>query len=134
MERISDLQLVGHAASLLDAAPFARGISISDFVELMLQATPKPRRISDALQALENADLVTVDGRWLRPNRPDVGPGRLFVEYEENEYLPATPQDLAHARERFYRGACPHHVFYDEPGWLYDTRVCYTCGVGLEML
>ena len=45
---------------------------------------------------------------------------------------PATPEDVAAAQARVDRGEpCDHTIVWDEPGWLYDTRSCHTCGAGL---
>ncbi len=48
-----------------------------------------------------------------------------------SECRPATQEEIDEAARRYKDGKCPHVVFYDEPGWLYDARRCHTCGGGM---
>lgn len=62
----------------------------------------------------------------------------LFVEYDRkydhfgNVFMsnnrPATRNDIRKANELKRRRKCPHNVFWDEAGFIYDIRHCYTCG------
>lgn len=46
----------------------------------------------------------------------------------------ATSEDIEYANYEHSRGKCSHSVCYDESGWLYDTRICATCGRGLGLV
>lgn len=48
-----------------------------------------------------------------------------------SEIRPATEEEIAEAARLHAEGKCPHWIVRDEPGWLYDTRSCETCGCGL---
>ena len=40
----------------------------------------------------------------------------------------ATPKDIKLAKKKFDKtGKCDHSVIFDESGWAYDIRYCYTC-------
>lgn len=43
----------------------------------------------------------------------------------------ATQRDVDNAARLHAKGHCSHNVVKDTAGWLYDTRVCATCGEGL---
>ena len=47
---------------------------------------------------------------------------------------PATQEEIDEAAKQHSEGKCPHVIFYDEPGWLYDFRICHTCGGGLGLI
>ena len=64
----------------------------------------------------------------------------LFVETPTERFCghvvcskirPATQKDLDAAEALHKLGTCQHKVVFDVPGWMYDTRVCYTCSKGL---
>ena len=44
---------------------------------------------------------------------------------------PATESQIKEAAALHAAGKCPHNIVYDEFGFLYDIRVCGTCGAGL---
>lgn len=44
---------------------------------------------------------------------------------------PATIEEIEEARRLHEQGECPHNIVVDEKGWMYDYRVCVTCGKGL---
>ena len=44
---------------------------------------------------------------------------------------PATPKDIEEAAVLHAKGNCPHTCVKDHQGWMYDSRVCFTCGQGL---
>jgi hypothetical protein len=46
----------------------------------------------------------------------------------------ATPEDIKQAVALYMEGKCPHTIVYDEPGWLYDARICGVCGAGLGLI
>ncbi|MFA5378820.1 MAG: hypothetical protein WC455_23915 [Dehalococcoidia bacterium] len=46
----------------------------------------------------------------------------------QSDIEPATPEDIAEAAALHAQGKCPHNVVYDEAGWPYDFRICFTCG------
>lgn len=43
----------------------------------------------------------------------------------------ATKNQIDQAKRLHLEGKCPHNIIYDEYGWLYDFRICATCGKGL---
>lgn len=43
----------------------------------------------------------------------------------------ATQEQILNEAELHAQGECPHNCVIDTPGWVYDTRRCATCGVGL---
>ena len=43
----------------------------------------------------------------------------------------ATKAEIKKAKDLHAKGKCPHNIVWDEPGWMYDYRSCYTCGAGL---
>lgn len=78
---------------------------------------------------------------------------RCFVEIERNVYLPASPENIAKAKQaRFLadlkeakvkdvdksdlreKEQCPHIVWYDREGYIYHDRICSDCGVCFEMI
>lgn len=40
----------------------------------------------------------------------------------------ATKKEIANAKRLHEKGECPHTIFYDVPGYMYDHRMCATCG------
>lgn len=48
-----------------------------------------------------------------------------------SDIRPATKEDIEKAQNLHRQGHCPHNVVKDERSWLYDYRVCFTCGKGL---
>lgn len=46
----------------------------------------------------------------------------------------ATQEEITKANELHQQGNCPHNIVYDELGWPYDVRICYTCGKNLGLV
>ena len=46
----------------------------------------------------------------------------------QSELRPATQKDIETAQKLHKNGKCTHLVVYDEPGAIYDARICYICG------
>ena len=44
---------------------------------------------------------------------------------------PATTEEIKEARRLHEHGECPHNIVVDKKGWMYDYRVCVTCGKGM---
>lgn len=49
-------------------------------------------------------------------------------------YAPATQNEINLAQKQYKDGKCLHEIFYDEPGWLYDSRWCAICGKSLGLI
>lgn len=43
----------------------------------------------------------------------------------------ATSDEIVEAEILHKEGKCPHTIIYDESGYLYDYRICHTCGKSL---
>lgn len=43
----------------------------------------------------------------------------------------ATQEEIEKAESLHKEGKCPHNIVYDVYGWMYDFRMCYTCGGSL---
>jgi hypothetical protein len=61
----------------------------------------------------------------------EIGPNGLPCS---STITPATSEQLAEAEALHQLGKCPHTIVYDEAGWPYDIRVCYTCGEGRGLI
>jgi len=78
---------------------------------------------------------------------------RCFVEIERNIYLPASPENVAKAKQaRFLedlkngkikevdkadlraKEECPHIVWFDRSGYIYHERICNDCGACIELI
>lgn len=75
---------------------------------------------------------------------------KLYVEVVTDRVVPgprgivcSTPRDATSADIKVaraaHRGKNPHDdekttVFYDEPGWMYDARICGICGQGIALI
>jgi len=53
----------------------------------------------------------------------------VWSEIEE-----ATEEDIAESAALHAAGKCPHNIVYDEAGWPYDFRICFTCGESQGMV
>lgn len=45
-----------------------------------------------------------------------------------SEVRPATQSEIDECKRLYESGLCPHTIIRDEPGWLYDLRICAICG------
>ncbi len=43
-------------------------------------------------------------------------------------------EEMQAAKELFEQGKCNHTIVFDEYGWMYDFRKCYTCGMTLGVI
>ena len=71
--------------------------------------------------------------------RAKTGHEKPFVETwiipgTSSDVRPATEADIVAAEEALVAGKCPCNIVYDEPGFAYDIRYCYTCGKFLGMI
>lgn len=51
-----------------------------------------------------------------------------------SDVRPATVVEINNAEMLHKEGKCPHNIVYDERGWMYDFRYCFTCGRGLGVI
>lgn len=57
----------------------------------------------------------------------------VITGYMVNSIRVATKQEIEETRQSNLQGKCSHNVVYDEPGYMYHSRICGVCGklVGL---
>jgi hypothetical protein len=104
--------------------------------------SPKPlRKLRGAIP--HHSAIYVVDNRRVSCKRVVMNMENLFVETPTEVFCghilsstirPATEADVKQAMDLHKTGNCTHTVVMDERGWLYDYRVCATCGKGLGLL
>lgn len=47
---------------------------------------------------------------------------------------PTTQNEIEKAEKLYKEGNCTHCIVYDELGYIYNTRYCYTCGICLGVI
>ena len=71
--------------------------------------------------------MITFDRLFVETVTERIGPHVLTSSVRK-----ATVEDIEQERTNVANGeACRHIIVYDEPGWLFDVRVCGICGAGL---